>query len=412
MLQKVPTMRLAYVCADPGIPVFGQKGCSIHVQEVIRALRQQGAAVELFAVRLGGNPPADLADLKVHRLPSVPPGEAAMREQIALSINPDLQTDLALNGPFDVIYERYSLWSYSAMEFARSAGIPGLLEVNAPLIEEQAQHRGLVYHDVAIQAAKRAFQAASGLIAVSQEVKRYLSDWVNPGKVHVIANGVNHHRFDNHFRALRQPRPLNADTFTVGFVGSLKPWHGLSHLVGAFAQLHQRLPQARLLIVGDGPQRQSLEADLEQRHLRHAVSFTGAVPPDQIPELLAAMDAAVAPYPASTDFYFSPLKAVEYMAAGLPVVASRIGQLTELIEDGVTGLLCPPGDEAALAAALEQLWQSPRLRRQLGRAACQQVLTHHTWDAVAARILAIAQNSTVTASSIPPTLRTPQDSLC
>jgi hypothetical protein len=101
--------------------------------------------VELFAVRWGDEPPADLADLKTHRLPPVPKGEAGLREQISLAINPDLRIDLELNGPFDLIYERYSLWSYSAMEFAQAQGIPGILEVNAPLIEEQAEHRGLVH---------------------------------------------------------------------------------------------------------------------------------------------------------------------------------------------------------------------------------------------------------------------------
>ncbi|MBD0337337.1 MAG: glycosyltransferase, partial [Cyanobacteria bacterium Co-bin13] len=188
-------MRIAYVCADPGIPVFGTKGCSIHVQEVIRALRQQGAEVEVFTPRPGSTPIADLADLKVHRLPTIPKLEQTVREQVALSINPDLQVELALAGPFDLVYERYSLWSYSAMEYARSYGIPALLEVNAPLIEEQSRYRGLVLRGAAERVASRAFQAATGLIAVSQEVKQYLAQWVEADKIHVIANAVNPHRF-------------------------------------------------------------------------------------------------------------------------------------------------------------------------------------------------------------------------
>lgn len=381
-------MRIAYVCADPGIPVFGQKGCSIHVQEVIRALRRQGATVELFAVRSGDRPPTDLADLKVHLLPPIPKGDAAIREQTAISINPDLQVDLELASPFDLIYERYSLWSYSAMEFAQQNGIPGILEVNAPLIEEQIQHRSLVNQDIAEQIAQQVFQSASGIVAVSQAVKQYLNHWVSGENVHVIPNGVNHHRFPSGLHPLLSK---DESAFTVGFVGSLKPWHGLSHLVHAFAHLHQRVPQARLLIVGDGPQRDWLLAQLQQRGLQSAALLTGAVSPEMIPGLLASMDVAVAPYPESIDFYFSPLKVVEYMAAGLPVVASGIGQINELIQDGVTGLLCSPGDETALANALEQLWHSPYLRNQLGQTARQHILAHHTWDTVASQILAIAQ---------------------
>ena len=380
-------MRIAYICTDPGIPVFGQKGGSIHVQEVIRAFRQQGATVELFAVRWGDEPPADLADLNAHRLPPVPKGEPSLREQVAIAINPDLRTDLELNGPFDLIYERYSLWSYSAMEFAQASGIPGILEVNAPLIEEQAEHRGLVHREQAEQVADRVFCAASGIVAVSEEVKTYLSRWDIADKVQVIPNGVNHKRFAV---SGESAMPKNPDPFTVGFVGSLKPWHGLSHLVNTFAQLHQRLPQSRLLIVGDGPQRDSLQADLAQRDLSNVTHLTGAVSPTEIPALLAAMEVAVAPYPANLDFYFSPLKVVEYMAAGLPVVVSDLGQLAHLVTHGQTGWLCPPGDEEALAAALEHLYHSPELRQRLGQAGRQYILAHHTWEKVAERILAMA----------------------
>ncbi|MGB3199439.1 MAG: glycosyltransferase family 4 protein [Nodosilinea sp.] len=383
-------MRIAYVCADPGIPVFGHKGCSIHVQEVIRALRRQGATVELFAVRWGGEPPADLADLTVHALPPIPKGDLARREIAALTNNDHLRTALELAGPFEAVYERYSLWSYGAMEFAQAQGIAALLEVNAPLIEEQAQHRGLVQPEAARRVADRVFRSASALIAVSEPVKQYLTGWVEADRVQVIPNGVNSDRFVG-LPSARLPSTAQSSTFTVGFVGSLKPWHGLPHLVSAFEQLYQRVPQARLLIVGDGPERDRLTMQLTERQLQTVAHCTGAVPPDRIPGLLARMDVAVAPYPASSDFYFSPLKVVEYMAAGLPVVVSDIGQLRHLVVHGVTGLLCPPGDETALAIGLERLWRSPELRRALGRSARQHVLAHHTWDGVAEQILAIAQ---------------------
>jgi glycosyltransferase involved in cell wall biosynthesis len=102
------------------------------------------------------------------------------------------------------------------------------------------------------------------------------------------------------------------------------------------------------------------------------------------------MDAAVAPYPELTPFYFSPLKVYEYMAAGLPVVASRIGQLAALIRPRDNGLLCAPGDAEALADALRLLRDNPALRRSLGDAAREDVLRDHTWDAVARRVLELA----------------------
>jgi glycosyltransferase involved in cell wall biosynthesis len=139
--------------------------------------------------------------------------------------------------------------------------------------------------------------------------------------------------------------------------------------------------------VGDGPERSRLEETIATAAFRDAVRLTGAVPHGEVPALLAAMDVAVAPYPRLPDFYFSPLKVFEYMAAGLPVVASRIGQVAKLIENGVTGLLYEPGDVHALSAALDRLRRQPEFRKSLGRAARDAVLRNHTWDAVVERIL-------------------------
>ncbi|QYX30052.1 glycosyltransferase family 4 protein [Sphaerospermopsis torques-reginae] len=378
-------MRVAYVCADLGIPVFGKKGCSIHVQEVMRGLQKQGCDVELLASRLGGIAPPDLGNIVVHQLPNIPKGEISIREKMALGINNDLVDKLENLGNLDFIYERYSLWSYGAMEFAQKKGIFGLLEVNSPLIAEQVKYRGLIDIDGAEKVAEKVFQAATAVITVSEEVRKYVMNYVESDKIYVIPNGVNPERFSNLNYSTK------SENFTVGFVGTLKPWHGLSILSEAFFRLHQKIPQARLLIVGDGPERENIEKELSVRGLDSYTQFTGAVDPEQVPELLAKMDVAVAPYPPQTDFYFSPLKVYEYMAAGLPVVVSKIGQLVDLIEPEINGIFCPPGDAIALADALEKLWRSPILRQNLGQAARQKVMKYHTWDTIAKEILQIAK---------------------
>lgn len=381
-------MRVAYICADPGVPVFGRKGASVHVQEVIRALQKQGAQVELFAMNLDGTPPADFQTMRIHSLPPVPKAERAVRERKALVANRDLRTALVREGSFDLVYERYSLWSFAGMDYARAAKVPGLLEVNAPLIAEQQQHRGLVDRTSAEQVAEWVFRDATALIAVSEEVKGYLERYpAARGRIYVVPNGVNPDRFPVDLRPSYPGRP---GAFTVGFVGTLKPWHGLQVLVEAFASLHGHDSGARLLIVGDGPERDRLAASLAARGLADAVRFTGGVAPEEIPGWLASMDVAVAPYPELAHFYFSPLKVYEYMAAGLAVVASRVGQLAELIQDGVNGLLCRPGDSLALAAALAQLRVDPELRGRLGHAGRMTVLRHHTWDGVAQHIFSLA----------------------
>ena len=252
-------MRLAYVCADPGIPVFGAKGASIHVQEVIRAFRRQGLQVRLFAMRLGGEPPADLRDLPVHCLPEPPRGDTARRERAAMVSAGAVQDALRIAGPFDCVYERYSLWSCAGMEYAESQGIPGILEVNAPLIEEQIRHRELVHREEAERIAARVFAAAHAIIAVSPGVAAYLDGYPQSrGRVRVLANGIDPARFPAELFADR-PQPDSPATFTIGFLGSLKPWHGLELLLDVFIAMHSQDPGLRLLLVGDGPERAGIE---------------------------------------------------------------------------------------------------------------------------------------------------------
>ncbi|MCY7397897.1 MAG: glycosyltransferase family 4 protein [Sphingomonas bacterium] len=374
--------RVAFICADAGVPVFGRKGSSIHVQEVIRALVGQGATVELFATRRGGDPPADLAAMLCFDLPPPPAGNTRVREQAAMAANRALRAVLAERAPFDLVYERYSLWSHAAIDWAREQGVAGIVEVNAPLIEEQAIHRSLSDRAGAEASAGKVFAAASAIVAVSSGVAAYLERFgVDPDKVRVLSNGVDASRFSGLAQRSR------GAGFTIGFIGTLKPWHGLDTLIAAAGLARDRGCPVRLLIVGDGPESGSLETMLDAAGLTRDTELTGAVDPARIPALLERMDVAVAPYPSLPDFYFSPLKIMEYMAAGSAIVASRIGDIDGLIEHEATGLLCPPGDAFALADALIRLCAEPATCARLGAAARAVAVRDLGWDRVAAAIL-------------------------
>lgn len=378
-------MNVAYLCADPGIPVFGHKGASIHIQEVLRALLQQGMNITLFAQRLGGPVPEEFKAVRIQSLPPLAVGtQAAERAQQALNAHAQVMAQLAASGPYEVVYERYSLWSHAGMSFARQAGITGILEVNSPLIDEQRKYRELPLEQQAEQTLRLLLKQSDTVIAVSPGIKSWLDGFAETAnKVHVVANGVD----PRHFPARQRTVPQQA---VIGFLGSLKPWHGIQTLVEAFHLLHQHGRRVRLSIVGDGPEYASIQQQLAQYGLLSVCDFSGAVDHAAVPALLAEMDIAVAPYPQLDEFYFSPLKIYEYMAARLPVITTRVGHLPEIVVDGKTGLLVKPGDAEALCTAIERLLDDPQLRQTLGNAGRKQVEQSQSWLCVTARIWRLA----------------------
>lgn len=352
-------MRIAYVSMDPGIPVWGMKGASIHVQEMVRAFTALGAEVVVFTPRPEGTPQA--------RTVAVPLAEGC-RATALCAADDALGAMLAAEGPFDLVYERHALHACGAMEWAAAQAVPSVTEINAPLIDEQIAHRSLPLPDQARARTARALRAAGSVVAVSPPVADYARAH-GAARVEVIPNAVDPARFAIP-RVARRP-------FTVGFTGSLRPWHDLETLGRAMALL----PDAHFLIVGDGPERARLSPLLDRAEV------TGMVPPDDVPAWLARMDVAVAPYSAKRPFYFSPLKLHEYMAAGLAVITSRTGDLERTVRHGETGLTVPPDDPEALAAAIRTLRADPALASRLGDAARAHVTANHTWQGVARRVL-------------------------
>lgn len=386
-------MRVAYICADPGIPVFGTKGASVHVQEVIKGMLARGLDVTLFAQRLGGDAPEALKNVPIRKLGKLPKDSAEIRARAALAANASVEALLEAEEPFDMVYERYSLWSSAGMDFAKKHGCVGVLEVNAPLIEEQKKHRELPLEDEAQRIAASVFANADAMIAVSPGVKQYLETFEQArSRVHVVANGVALDRFAPAAakNAQRLQTLAPSSEITVGFLGTLKPWHGLATLVEAWALLRQKQQNVRLLIVGDGPEYEPMRSRIKSLGLSEYVEFSGAVQPENVPEWLGQMDIAVAPYPNMEHFYFSPLKIYEYMAAGIPVIATRVGHLESVVAHNQNGMLVEAENPAMMADCIAALIKEPAELVRLGRCARETAEREHSWLAAVDRILNIA----------------------
>jgi glycosyltransferase involved in cell wall biosynthesis len=165
------------------------------------------------------------------------------------------------------------------------------------------------------------------------------------------------------------------------WVGRLQPWKGVDVALHAL----QEIPRAHLMIVGDGETRADLERLAQELGLAERVRFLGALPRERLPSIYAAADLLLATSFASETF---GIGLVEAQACGLPVVASRFGGFPEVIDEGHTGLLVPPRDPTALAAAVRTLLNDPERRRAMADAAPGWA-AQFSWSAVVDRIEAV-----------------------
>jgi len=408
-------MKILYLCPDLGIPVLGRKGASVHVRELAGAFARAGHRITMAAQTLVKSPWEFPSSLDVPLLQVRLGSSASSAVQAFKQFNDVLGADNSFpgelrrilynheltdeirrrfeNDPPDFIYERASLYATAGVSLAKEFGIPLILELNAPLAVEQSAYRGTGFGALAAQAEKWLLTQADAILSVSAELKKHVMELgVSGKKVHVIPNAVNASLFKpgipnlaNHLLAHLNGAPV------LGFVGGLRPWHGVEVLPALLARLQKRHPNVQLVIAGDGPLRSELERDFKERFLERSVTFTGLLLHEQIPEIIRRFDIALAPYPRlDHHFYFSPLKLFEYMACGIPVIASRVGQIADVITHGKTGLMYRPGKLEELSGHCIKLLGNPKLRKALGSAAARSVANKFTWDRNVERVIALA----------------------
>ena len=353
-------MRIFVVCGDRGVPPDGTKGASVHLRSLSVALAGLGHDVVAFTARPGDFPlpRRDLAD------------GALAREARG-------------GGPPDVVYERCSLGHPAGLAAARALGRPLLLEVNAPLVDEARRFRPATVEPAHVEAEHRLLREADVVLPVSGPLRDHVALVRGYRPTVVVPNGCDPALFP-------VPAALDGDPVLV-FLGHPKPWHGAERLPPMLAELRRRGVAAHLLVVGGGPGADDVLASADAAGVAPFVTVTGPLPHAEAARRLLDSAVAVAPYPPDPFFYFSPLKVVECMAAGLPVVTTGQGDLPGLVGDG--GAVVPPGDDAGFLDAVHRLLVDGERRLAAGRRARARALEHHTWDAVARRVTAVAHDA-------------------
>jgi len=215
-------------------------------------------------------------------------------------------------------------------------------------------------------------------IAVAEPHGRYLAEHEGcpASKVRVVPNGVDPQRFHPRWpkETLRDELGLSPTAPVVGIVAALRPEKRHDRFLHCAARILGHLPAARFLVVGDGPERRRLEALSTDLGLVHSVRFLGNR--DDVPELLALMDMMLL----TSEMEANPVSILEAMAAERPVVAPQVGSIGEIVIDGKTGRLFPPGDVEAAAAAVIELLSDKNRAAAMGRAGREAVLAHGSID--------------------------------
>jgi glycosyltransferase involved in cell wall biosynthesis len=296
----------------------------------------------------------------------------------------------------DILYERYWPLNYGGLIAAKRLGIPLVLEINGELTEEYAQ-LGMQLSKAQWAAisliVRLMFRYADHSIAVGEQIKAQMTQrWqIDPANVSVIINGTDYDLFATpRSRQQIQEKFHLREGITLIFVGGFQPWHGVDVLVKAFRQVYDTHLDARLLLVGDGPQRAEIAQLAEQLDLGNAVHFLGKMSIEHVADLLAVADIAAAPYCHRQETI--GMKLFDYMAAGKAIVITGENRQNSVIQHLHTGLVVEPGNVEELAHALLNLVEDRDLRRRLGQNAQIQAKSAHSWDNTVAKIESLCMN--------------------
>lgn len=288
------------------------------------------------------------------------------------------------------LYERYALYNLAGVIAGRLTHIPLILEVNDTVDTDRLRYgKRLAMKPLARWFERRIFRGAAGIAAVSGYLREQaIRTGASPERVCVTPNAVELERFNPETaRGSELRKKLGWEGCAViGFVGSFARWHGVDLLIRAFAALARDYPEARLLLVGDGAELEPSRALTSELRIADRVHFAGRVSHSEVPDAISAMDVGVMP---ASNVFGSPMKVFEYMAMGKPALGPRLGPLEEAITHGKEGFLFEPGSVDGLTECLRALLEDPDLRREMGRAARNRVVTRHLWVHNAEAVVAL-----------------------
>ena len=350
-------------------------GIQEHVSNLAQTLARQGHQLKVVTVRRNKSERVrdTFAGLDVTRVPQLNLPKTLTTQYLASTTA--LLIAMRLRGQADVVHY-HTFWPDAFTAFVVNKFVPTVYTAHESrflLMAEQPKSRRW------LKLALRPFQ---GILAPSTElleVTRQLG--VSSEKSAFIANAVDAGKFRPGVtgETVRARYGVPLDHCLILCPRRLVPKNGLEFLIESLPSIRRRFSDVSVLIAGDGPERERLEARVRELGLHESVIFAGNQDNDDLPEFYAAADIVAIPSLKEA----TSIAGLEAMASACAVVATNVGGLPEIIEDGVSGLLVPPRDPEALALAIMRLIETPELRKQLGLAARALVEQKFTWEQVA-----------------------------
>ncbi|MDM8554706.1 glycosyltransferase family 4 protein [Desulfococcaceae bacterium HSG7] len=296
----------------------------------------------------------------------------------------------------DVVIVRWQRY-LSGLILCRLFGIPVIIEQNGPALEDTFTPRKYRFRWLRFWQWFEIcnLKLADHIMTVSEPLKQYyINRGLPSGGITTVPNGVDINMFHPRIDSNQVKRKLGLEgKLVVGFAGHFSHWHGLDFLAKAMKKYLASAStrgnykdNIALLLIGS-KETHFIMPDLPEGR----TIITGYVPHTEMPLYLDVIDIFIAPYPRIEPFYFSPLKIFEAMSMGKPVLASAQGQICELIDDNISGLLYPPDDMTVFLKKLDLAVKDKKLRSRMGHNARQKMVQHFTWADNASRVLNICK---------------------
>lgn len=370
----------------------GEEPESIHIESVVSALRKLGHEVRVIGpVEIGHRARTSVAG-RPHllvRIKRLVPRAVFELLQVAYNLIAWWHLVLAVRqfAP-EMIYERYALFNFAGVMFARRRGIPLILEVNTPYAHAWAKYFGLSLRRLGRWIERKTLLAADQVVTVTHVQRSMLQEMGIPAaRISVSHNAVDPDWFcfANHFDPELGKR-LGLNGLVVGFVGTMNRWQGIPQFQDVIRSVVSDCPDVSFLFVGDGEFKSELEDFCRNNGFLGRVVFAGRQQHSDIPKHIAAMDIGVL---LNSNAYGSPMKIFEYWAMGKAVIAPSVPAVMEVLRPEETGLLIDPGNARQMAEKIVLLAQDAQLRLRLGRAGRDYVVAHHTWRRNAEEILRV-----------------------